>query len=100
MWKAYVKDTWERSPKKIYKWIRGNASVWDLAILHDNGYALSSDDQTAQAELAAWSKLCIGELWLLPDIALEDVDCFLKEVEATGTWPQNIREMMHVSAAA
>eukprot|EP00971_Amphidinium_carterae_P099421 1966882-Amphidinium_carterae.3 len=50
-WRAYVKEAWERSPKKIYKWIRGNDSVWDLAILHDNGYALSPD-QTAQAELS------------------------------------------------
>eukprot|EP00971_Amphidinium_carterae_P082354 1628259-Amphidinium_carterae.3 len=55
-WKAYVKDTWERSPKKIYKWIRGTAAVWDLAILHENGYALSSD-QAAQSDLIAWSKL-------------------------------------------
>eukprot|EP00971_Amphidinium_carterae_P059734 1181704-Amphidinium_carterae.3 len=54
--RAYVKDVWARSPKKIYKWIRGNASVWDLAILHENGYALSPD-QTAQAELRACSKL-------------------------------------------
>eukprot|EP00971_Amphidinium_carterae_P151639 3005891-Amphidinium_carterae.6 len=55
-WKAYVKDMWERSPKKIYKWIRGTASVWDLSILHENGYALGPD-QTAQSELMAWSKL-------------------------------------------
>eukprot|EP00971_Amphidinium_carterae_P244385 4852653-Amphidinium_carterae.1 len=44
------------SPKKIYKWIRGTAAVWDLAILSDNGYAVSPD-QAAQAELEAWSKL-------------------------------------------
>eukprot|EP00971_Amphidinium_carterae_P006107 120334-Amphidinium_carterae.1 len=47
---------WATSPKKIYKWIRGTAAVWDLAILSENGYALSPD-QVAQAELAAWSKL-------------------------------------------
>eukprot|EP00971_Amphidinium_carterae_P235124 4665830-Amphidinium_carterae.2 len=41
---------------KIYKWIRGTAAVWDLAILSDEGYALSPD-QAAQAELSAWSKL-------------------------------------------
>eukprot|EP00971_Amphidinium_carterae_P311084 6182141-Amphidinium_carterae.1 len=55
-WKAYVKETWETSPKKIYKWIRGTAVVWDLAILSGNGFALSPD-QAAQAELEAWSKL-------------------------------------------
>eukprot|EP00971_Amphidinium_carterae_P117001 2317112-Amphidinium_carterae.1 len=55
-WRAYVKEAWERSPKKIYKWIRGNASVWDLAILNDDGYALSPD-QIAQAVLQARSKL-------------------------------------------
>eukprot|EP00971_Amphidinium_carterae_P084696 1676320-Amphidinium_carterae.2 len=53
---AYVKDMWDRSPKKIYKWIRGAAAVWDLAILHENGYALSPD-QAAQSELIAWIKL-------------------------------------------
>eukprot|EP00971_Amphidinium_carterae_P242483 4814867-Amphidinium_carterae.2 len=44
------------SPKKIYKWIRGTAAVWDLAILSEDGYALSPD-HAAQAELEAWSKL-------------------------------------------
>eukprot|EP00971_Amphidinium_carterae_P254570 5054154-Amphidinium_carterae.1 len=51
-WKTYVQDMWERSPKTIYKRIQGSAFVWDLwdlAILHDNGYALSPD-QTAHAE--------------------------------------------------
>eukprot|EP00971_Amphidinium_carterae_P340335 6478620-Amphidinium_carterae.1 len=47
---------WDTSPKKIYKWIRGTAAVWDLAILSDAGYALSPD-QAKQAELEAWSKL-------------------------------------------
>eukprot|EP00971_Amphidinium_carterae_P108342 2145139-Amphidinium_carterae.2 len=47
---------WATSPKKIYKWIRGTAAVWDLATLSENGYALSPD-QAAQAELEAWSKL-------------------------------------------
>eukprot|EP00971_Amphidinium_carterae_P139214 2758690-Amphidinium_carterae.1 len=47
---------WANSPKKIYKWIRGTAAVWDLAILSDDGYALSPD-QAAKAELQAWSKL-------------------------------------------
>eukprot|EP00971_Amphidinium_carterae_P208450 4135785-Amphidinium_carterae.1 len=42
--------------QEIYKWIRGTAAVWDLAITHENGFALSPDD-TAVAELAAWSKL-------------------------------------------
>eukprot|EP00971_Amphidinium_carterae_P201622 4000880-Amphidinium_carterae.2 len=55
-WKAYVKEMWETSPKKIYKWIRGTAAVWDIAILHENGFALTPD-QAAQAELGAWSKL-------------------------------------------
>eukprot|EP00971_Amphidinium_carterae_P045753 900316-Amphidinium_carterae.2 len=53
---ASWREAWERSPKKSYKWIRGNASVWDLAILNEDGYSLTPD-QTAQAELQAWSKL-------------------------------------------
>eukprot|EP00971_Amphidinium_carterae_P233542 4634806-Amphidinium_carterae.1 len=55
-WRAYVKEMWNTSPKKIYKWIRGTAAVWDLAILSEEGYALSPD-QATQAELEAWSKL-------------------------------------------
>eukprot|EP00971_Amphidinium_carterae_P141436 2802561-Amphidinium_carterae.1 len=55
-WRAYVKEMWATSPKKIYKWIRGTAAVWDLAILSADGYALSPD-QAAGAELEAWSKL-------------------------------------------
>eukprot|EP00971_Amphidinium_carterae_P224567 4454834-Amphidinium_carterae.1 len=47
---------WDTSPKKIYKWIRGTAAVWDLAILSNDGFALNPD-QAAQAELQAWSKL-------------------------------------------
>eukprot|EP00971_Amphidinium_carterae_P135204 2679745-Amphidinium_carterae.1 len=47
---------WTTSPKKIYKWIRGTAAVWDLAILSEDGFALNPD-QAAQAELQAWSKL-------------------------------------------
>eukprot|EP00971_Amphidinium_carterae_P230548 4575387-Amphidinium_carterae.1 len=47
---------WATSPKKIYKWIRGTAAVWDIAILSEDGFALSPD-QAAQAELQAWSKL-------------------------------------------
>eukprot|EP00971_Amphidinium_carterae_P112285 2224075-Amphidinium_carterae.1 len=51
---------WSTSPKKIYKWIRGTAAVWDLAILSSvwtsDGFALSPD-QATQAELEAWSKL-------------------------------------------
>eukprot|EP00971_Amphidinium_carterae_P252585 5014677-Amphidinium_carterae.1 len=132
-WRAYVKEAWERSPKKIYKRIRGNASVWDLAILHYNGYALSPD-QTAQAELNAWStrwkpgvasfpnkttcesswrtgdlrkvidhcplgkargvdRWSIGELRLLPDIAILDLATMLKHVEIIGVWPEDIREI-------
>eukprot|EP00971_Amphidinium_carterae_P348908 6490738-Amphidinium_carterae.1 len=91
--------------------MRGTAAVWDLAILHKNGYALSPD-QTAQAEhcqeyplatgtsnlsqrayLSSWltgdlsniiahcplgkargvDKWSIGELRLLPDVAIEDL---------------------------
>eukprot|EP00971_Amphidinium_carterae_P350462 6491558-Amphidinium_carterae.2 len=55
-WRAYLKEMWATSPKKIYKWIRGTAAVWDLAILSENGFALSPH-QAAQAELDAWSKL-------------------------------------------
>eukprot|EP00971_Amphidinium_carterae_P029749 585473-Amphidinium_carterae.1 len=55
-WRAYVKEMWNTSPMKIYKWIRGTAAVWDIAILSDDGFALSPD-QAAQAELQAWSKL-------------------------------------------
>eukprot|EP00971_Amphidinium_carterae_P300159 5963890-Amphidinium_carterae.1 len=55
-WRAYVKEMWATRPMKIYKWIRGTAAVWDLAILSDTGFALTPD-QAAQAELAAWSKL-------------------------------------------
>eukprot|EP00971_Amphidinium_carterae_P010089 198681-Amphidinium_carterae.2 len=29
-WREYVKDMWARSPKKIYKWIRRTAAVWDI----------------------------------------------------------------------
>eukprot|EP00971_Amphidinium_carterae_P193528 3840130-Amphidinium_carterae.1 len=47
---------WSTSPKKIYKWIRGTAAVWDLAILSSDGFALSPD-QATKAELEAWSKL-------------------------------------------
>eukprot|EP00971_Amphidinium_carterae_P084880 1679598-Amphidinium_carterae.1 len=47
---------WHTSPKKIYKWIRGTAAVWDLAILSKDGYALSPD-QATKAELEVWSKL-------------------------------------------
>eukprot|EP00971_Amphidinium_carterae_P056474 1115905-Amphidinium_carterae.1 len=55
-WRAYVKEMWNTSPKKIYKWIRSTAAVWDLAILSDEGFALNPD-QAAQAELQTWSKL-------------------------------------------
>eukprot|EP00971_Amphidinium_carterae_P008746 171952-Amphidinium_carterae.1 len=54
-WRTYVKEMWTTSPKKIYKWIRGTAAVWDIAILSDEGYALTPDQGT-QAELQAWSK--------------------------------------------
>eukprot|EP00971_Amphidinium_carterae_P003700 73580-Amphidinium_carterae.1 len=54
-WRSYVKEMWDTSPKRIYKWIRGTAAVWDLAILSEEGYALSPD-QATQAELEAWSK--------------------------------------------
>eukprot|EP00971_Amphidinium_carterae_P000175 3746-Amphidinium_carterae.1 len=47
---------WNTSPKKIYKWIRGTAAVWDLAIPSTDGFALSPD-QATRAELEAWSKL-------------------------------------------
>eukprot|EP00971_Amphidinium_carterae_P213495 4237036-Amphidinium_carterae.1 len=40
IWRAYVKEMWSTSPKKIYKWIRGTAAVWDIAILSDEGFAL------------------------------------------------------------
>eukprot|EP00971_Amphidinium_carterae_P184057 3654242-Amphidinium_carterae.4 len=60
--------------------------VWDLATLHEESYVLRPD-QTAQAELAAWSKLwqpgtvtfaprgvdswSIGELRMLQQVAFE-----------------------------
>eukprot|EP00971_Amphidinium_carterae_P350118 6491392-Amphidinium_carterae.1 len=34
----------------------GTVAVWDLAILHEDGFALTPD-QTVQAELTAWSQL-------------------------------------------
>eukprot|EP00971_Amphidinium_carterae_P336003 6472118-Amphidinium_carterae.1 len=40
-WRAYVKEMWATSPKKIYKWIRGTAAVWDIAILSDEGLLLA-----------------------------------------------------------
>eukprot|EP00971_Amphidinium_carterae_P108243 2143401-Amphidinium_carterae.1 len=52
---------WTTSPKKIYKWIRGSAAVWDIAILSDEGYALTPD-QAGQAELQAW-RLSWSKLW-------------------------------------
>eukprot|EP00971_Amphidinium_carterae_P033145 652553-Amphidinium_carterae.1 len=67
-WRTYVKEMWDTSPKKIFKWIRGTAAVWDLAILSEEGYALSPD-QATQAELEAWSKLWQPGRTTFPDKA-------------------------------
>eukprot|EP00971_Amphidinium_carterae_P205300 4074816-Amphidinium_carterae.2 len=40
-----------------------------------------------------WS---IGELCLLPDIAIDDLAALLKHVEIIGVWPQDLREMMYL----
>eukprot|EP00971_Amphidinium_carterae_P123148 2438481-Amphidinium_carterae.1 len=40
-----------------------------------------------------WS---IGELRMLPDQAIEDRACLLKLIEADGTWPKAIREMLYL----
>eukprot|EP00971_Amphidinium_carterae_P349340 6490968-Amphidinium_carterae.4 len=40
-----------------------------------------------------WS---IGELRLLPDIAINDLATLLKHVEIIGVWPKDIREMMYL----
>eukprot|EP00971_Amphidinium_carterae_P185957 3691467-Amphidinium_carterae.1 len=55
-WQQYVTDMWKESPKRIYKWIRGNVVVWDLAISGADRFALTPD-QAAKTELEAWSKL-------------------------------------------
>eukprot|EP00971_Amphidinium_carterae_P330356 6463351-Amphidinium_carterae.1 len=47
-WNQYVKDMWKIGPKKIYKWIRGTAVVWDLAV-HDD------DDDDDVDDGAFWS---------------------------------------------
>eukprot|EP00971_Amphidinium_carterae_P257225 5106554-Amphidinium_carterae.1 len=40
-----------------------------------------------------WS---IGELHLLPDLAIDDLAHFLKMVEETDTWPTAIKEMLYL----
>eukprot|EP00971_Amphidinium_carterae_P144480 2863140-Amphidinium_carterae.1 len=39
---------------------------------------------------------CMGELRLLPQEAYQDLASLLKTVEATGTWPTPIKEMLYL----
>eukprot|EP00971_Amphidinium_carterae_P130642 2588109-Amphidinium_carterae.2 len=55
-WNAYVKQGFEESPGKLFKWVRGTTKVWDLAIQTGDSWA-ASPGAVAQGELHAWSKL-------------------------------------------
>eukprot|EP00971_Amphidinium_carterae_P250331 4969419-Amphidinium_carterae.1 len=63
---------WQQFPKRIYKWIRATAVVWDLAIRGDAGFAHLPDD-AAQVEVDdAWSKLWQPGLFRLRRMVTND----------------------------
>eukprot|EP00971_Amphidinium_carterae_P137110 2717150-Amphidinium_carterae.2 len=111
----------ERRPKKIYKWIRGTASVWDVAeaeltawskpwqpgemLFEHRSTSQSSGDSGDLVNIISHCPLgkargvdgwSISELRLLPQVAIDDLASMLKVVEVTGTWPQEIREVLYL----
>eukprot|EP00971_Amphidinium_carterae_P055364 1091343-Amphidinium_carterae.1 len=59
-WQRFVKEAWEESPKKIFKWLKGKTLVWNLAVSLDGRWA-AGPAEVAELEVHAWNKLWQGE---------------------------------------
>eukprot|EP00971_Amphidinium_carterae_P065708 1302360-Amphidinium_carterae.1 len=59
-WQTFVKEAWEETPRKIYKWLRGKTLVWNLAVSLDGKWA-AGPAEVAELEVQAWNKLWQGD---------------------------------------
>eukprot|EP00971_Amphidinium_carterae_P049501 975412-Amphidinium_carterae.1 len=112
-WRTYVKETWgrETAQKSTTGSKEAELNAWSKpwqpghATFPSKSTSASSCRTGDLRKIIAHCRLgkargvdrwSTGELRLLTDVAREDLVNFLKVVEATGTWPQDIREMMYL----